>query len=189
MERPAKERRRLVNHSQLILTFLLLLFGAFTTTAQTPSPTPQSTQLVNSVYDSAKDITQVSLNPFVLATSKLEELRLGAVSGYKGKVRTTPPDLILLFLSLTKTEQNKYEPARKLAITADGQRFDLGETSWTKQAQNGIFLETMAINVKMSDFVQISNARQVKIKLGITEVDLSPEQIKILRFTASYLTE
>lgn len=174
---------------QLMLAFIVLLLVTAPTSGQTPSPTPASGQLVKLEYDSAKDITQISLNPIVLATSKLEELRLGAITGYKGKVKTTPPDLILLFLSLTKTDEDKYASARKLAITADGQRFELGETSHTKQSQSGIFLETMAINVKMNDFVQISNARQVKIKLGITEVDLTPEQIKVLRFTASYLTE
>ena len=175
--------------STLAISLTLSLLCAIDVAAQTPQPLPTFEQLIKTEYDSNKDVTQISLNPFVLATSKLEELRLGVVSGYKGKTKTVPTDCLLFFFSLTKTDQNKYDPARKLTITADDQRLELGETNRSKQAQNGVFVESMLINVKMEDFLRISRAKTVKIKLGITEVNLTPEQIKLLKLTASYLTE
>jgi hypothetical protein len=41
----------------------------------------------------------------------------------------------------------------------------------------------------MDDFLAVSKAKTVKIKIGLAEVELSPEQINILRLTASYFTE
>jgi len=47
----------------------------------------------------------------------------------------------------------------------------------------------MMANVPMDDFLAVSKAKAVRIKIGLTEVELSSPQINILRLTASYFTE
>jgi hypothetical protein len=168
---------------------LSLLFFTVVGVSQSPPPTPTVGQPVKVEYDSSKNLTRVSMNPFVLASRKMEELRLGAIAAYPGKTRSKPNEIILIFLSLSHTDENRYDAARKLTVFADGQRLDLGETQRSKQAQNGLFIETMMARVPMDDFLLVSNAKQVKLRLGLTEIELSEPQIKILRLTASYLTE
>ena len=167
--------------------FVLSLL-AVVSVAQSPAPTPNG-QLVKVEYDASKNFTQISLNPIVLASRKLEELRLGAISGYPGKTRSKPNEITLIVLSLSRTDENRYEVTRRLTAVADGQRFDWGETRHTKQAQNGLFVEMMMANVPTDDFLAVSKAKAVRIKIGLTEVELSSSQINILRLMASYFTE
>jgi hypothetical protein len=148
-----------------------------------------SPQLVRTEYDANKNLTQITLNPIILASRKLEELRMGAISGYPGKVKSKPKEVALVFLSLSKTDENRYELARKLLVIADERRFDWGETQRAKQNQSGLFVETMTVAIPVDDFIFVSNAKQVKLKLGLTVVDLTAAQINALRVMASYLSE
>jgi hypothetical protein len=166
-----------------VANIILLALYATTTCGQT------SNQLVKVEYDSGKDITQVNLNPIVLASRKFEELRLGAVAGYPGKVKSKPSEIVLILMSLSHTDENRYESARKLSVVADERKFDFGETQRAKQAQNDLFIEMMIAKVSMNDFLFVSKAKQVKLKLGLTEVELSSSQINALKLFASYLTE
>lgn len=178
-----------ISHRLPCASLCLLLLIAIVSVSQTPAPTVTSGQLVKVEYDSNKNFTQISLNPFVLASRKLEELRLGAITGYAGKTKTKPKDIVLIILSLSHTDENRYDVARKLMVVVDGKRLDWGETQRSKQSQNGLFVETMIASVPMDDFLLMSRAKSVKIRIGLTEVELSASQIDILRLTASYLTE
>ena len=149
----------------------------------------ESTQLIKTGYDAKKDVTQITLNPIILASRKLEELRLGAVTGYPGKVKSKPKDIALVFLSLSKTDENRYESARKLIVVADERRFDWGEMARSKQAKDGLFIETMTTAVPVDDFLFLTSARQVKLRVGLTELELTTDQIKVLRLLASYIAE
>ncbi len=149
----------------------------------------ESTQLIKTEYDAKKDITQITLNPIILATRKLEELRLGAVTGYPGKVKSKPKDIALVFLSLSKTDENRYESARKLVVNADERRFDWGEMMRSKQTKDGLFIETMTTVVPVDDFLFLTSARQVKLRVGLTELELTVDQLKVLRLLASYIAE
>ncbi len=146
-------------------------------------------QLVKQEYFEKQDVTQITLNPFILASRKFEELRLGAVTSYPGKVKTKPREVALLFVSLSKADTNKYESARMLTIITNEQRYPLGETKRSKQARDSLFIETMAAVIPMDTFVRICWSKEVSIKLGLTEVKLSPDQISLLRAAASYMTQ
>ena len=146
-------------------------------------------KLIKLEYNAENDVTQISLNPIIIASRKLEELRLGAVAAYKGKVKTRPDSVGLIFLSLSRSDVNKYESAKRLTIVADGQRYPLGETQRSKQTANGLFIETLTIRIPMDDFVRVFRAKEVSLKLGITEVALSPAQIVIFQAFGSYATE
>jgi hypothetical protein len=146
-------------------------------------------ELVKIEYDQKKDLTQISLNPIVLASRKFEELRLGAVASYQGKVKVKPKEIVLIFLSLSANEINKYESARKLTLIADGKRISVGETQHSKQVQQGLFIESMMISIPTELFLRISWSKALTVKLGFTEVELSPVHITALRAAASYMIE
>jgi len=171
-----------------IAIVLVVVVNGRIATAQQSSPDAKG-QLVNVHYDERQDITNITLNPFVLVSRKQEELRMGAVTAYKGKTKIYPKETALLFLSLSSADSNKYESARKLTLIIDGQRFPLGETSRTKQTQNGLFIDTMMLKIPTDLFVRLSRAKAASIKLGFTEVPLVAAHFNILRVAASYITE
>src|ERR1700752_702372 len=182
----------IVNALRLVSATCLIALLTFIAMNQvTPVSMAQETkqQQVKVEYDATKDQTLISLNPFVLASRKFEELRLGGITGYPGKVKTKPKEVILIFLSLSSSDSNKYETARKLTVTADGQKFLVGEASHGKQSQNNLFIETMTASMQMEDFLRVCKAKQVTMKLGLTEVELTPEHIATLRLAASYMVE
>jgi hypothetical protein len=145
--------------------------------------------LIKTEYDEKKDFTQVTLTPIILASRKFEELRVGAVTGYPGKAKSKPKDIALVFLSLSKTDENRYETARRLLVTADERKFNWGETQRSKQAKDGLFIETLTTVVPVDDFLFLTNATKVKLRVGLTELELTSDQIKILRLLASYISE
>ena len=169
--------------------YLLIIFLLSQSFACQSLIAQQSVQLVKTEYDANKNFTQITLNPIILASKKLEELRLGALTGYPSKVKSKPKEIALFFFSLSKTDENRYETARKLSVVADGRRFDWGETQRSKQAQNGLFIETMTASVPIDDFLFITKAKQVKLRLGLTEVELAAEQMRVLQLLASYIVE
>lgn len=166
--------------------FLLMLFPSRVMSA----PAQESKgELVKVTYDEQKDVTQVSLNPIILISRKHEELRLGAITAYQGKVKVVPREIALVFVSLTSTDSNKYESARKLTVVIDGQRLPIGETKRSKQTQNGLFIETLVVNMATETFLRMGKAKEVSLKLGFTEVALTPANIVTLRAAGSYMTE
>ena len=146
-------------------------------------------ELVKVEYNEQKDLTQITLNPIILASRKHEELRLGAVTSYPGKVKQKPREVALLFISFSRSDTDKYDAARMLTVTTNTQKYPLGETKRTKQAQEGLFIETMAAVVPMDTFVSICWSKEVTIRLGLTDVKLSPDQISLLRAAVSYMTQ
>ena len=175
------------HHYKFILSVAFLLL-AQSVGSQTPVA-PNTVQLIKSEYDANKDLTQITLNPIILASKKFEELRLGAITGYPGKVKSKPKEVGLVFFSLSKSDENRYEAAHKLIVIADEKRFDWGETQRTKQAQSGLFVETMTASVPFDDFLVVVHAKQVKIRIGLTEVELGEAQLNALKLLVSYVSE
>lgn len=174
---------------------VVLLLGVMSlSTSLTPHasacPRPEQdnkSEVVRVEYDGDKDLTKITLNPMILVSRKFEELRLGAMTSYRGKVKIQPKEVALIFISLTTADANKYEAARRLTATADGQRLTLGEARWSKQAQNGLFVESMLAVIPFDTFLRISRAKELTMKLGFTEVKLSTDHITMLRAAASYM--
>ena len=171
------------SHRRLIICLLFQVVIYQTLNAQ------QTVQLVKTEYDANKNFTQITLNPIILASKKLEELRLGALTGYPGKIKSKPSEIALVFFSLSKTDENRYETTHRLIVVADDRRFDWGEAQRSKQQQNGLFIETMTASVPFHDFLFIARAKQVKLRLGLTEVGLADAQLSVLRMLASYVVE
>jgi hypothetical protein len=169
-----------------VMSVLLFVFISCASAAQTQETQGQSVKVE---YDPQKDITQITLNPVILVSRKFEELRLGALTSYKGKVKVEPKEVALIFISLSATDTNKYESTRQLTILADEQRFPLGETQRSKQAQNGLFIESMSAIVPFDVFLRVGRAKDVTVKLGLTTVKLSTQQITLLRAAASYMAQ
>jgi hypothetical protein len=111
------------------------------------------------------------------------------VAAYPGKVKTRPAEVNLIFLSLSASDMTKYDAARKLSVTLEGQHLALGEARHSKQTQNGLFVETLTLAVPLDVFLRICKSKEVKLKIGFTEIPLSEQHMEILRIAASYLTE
>jgi len=152
---------------------------------QTQNATPQ----IKTQYNDQTDVTQITLDPIVLASRKLEELRLGAVTGYPGKAKTQPKEVALIFISLSTLDANKYESARKLTITADGEKILAGPTQYAKQSQNGLFIESITAAIPFETFLRLCRSKEASLKLGITEVALSTKHLMLLQAFASYATD
>jgi hypothetical protein len=157
--------------------------------AQQENSTDARGELVSVEYDARQDITKITLNPFVLISRKQEELRMGAITAYQGKTKQTPKEVAVLFLSLSATDSNKYESARKLTFIIDDERIMLGETSRSRQIQNNIFADTMMVKISTEVFIRLSRAKTASIKLGLTEVALTEKHFNVLRVAVSYMTE
>lgn len=132
-------------------------------------------------YRQGEDTTTITLNPLVLAARKQEELRMGAAYSYRGKTATRPDALALIFVSLSATDPNKYETANKLTIVADGRTYQLGPAKRTTQTQGGVTLELLVVGVPFDPFLQIAYAKDVTIKLGLTEIKPSADALGALR--------
>ncbi len=164
------------------LTGLLIIVCAVTITAQAVRPGEVKVE-----YDRQNDLTKITLNPVVLASRKQEELQLGVVASYKGQKIITPKEATLIFISISASDVNKYESARKLTVWADGQRVGLGEANWAKQSQNKLSIEILTIAVPFDTFSQIARAKQVTFRLGETEIRLASANITALRAAEGYM--
>ena len=183
----ARIRQTLVR-AMLVVCAFVAVAGHLQTSAQERSPDAKG-ELVNVEYDPGQDITKITLNPFVLISRKQEELRMGAVTAYQGKTKITPKEIALLFMSLSATDDSRYESARKLTLIINDEPFALGETSRSRQIQNGVFIDTMVLKISTDVFVRLAQAKTARVKLGMTEVALKPTHFDILRVAVSYMTD
>ncbi|MGI8566347.1 MAG: hypothetical protein ACR2LZ_07690 [Pyrinomonadaceae bacterium] len=138
-------------------------------------------------YDAQSDTTKVLLNPMIVASRKHQELRLGAFSSSKGKTIVKPKDIALVFVSLSVSAGEGYENARKLTVTADARKFPFGGMQRSVQTINGVAAESLLTVVPYGTFLEIVYAKKVSLKIGLTEVELTPDHIKTLRAAASYM--
>ncbi|CAN5792709.1 hypothetical protein BH18ACI4_BH18ACI4_08280 [soil metagenome] len=164
----------------------LIIFSMSAPSSQAQTPEGQVSP-IKVEYDEKSDTTRVTLNPIILVSRRHEELRLGAFSSHQGKARATPKEVGLVFLSLTTEATNKYESARQLTIIADEERLRCGETRRATQTEKGLFVESLMTVVPFETFVKVARAKEVTVKLGVTEVTLKPEQVLMLRAAASYM--
>jgi hypothetical protein len=138
-------------------------------------------------YDAPSDTTKVLLNPMIVASRKHQELRLGAFSSSKGKTIIKPKEIALVFVSLSVSAGEGYENARKLTVTADARKYPFGGMQRSVQTINGVAAESLLTVMPYETFLAIAYAKKVSLKIGLTEVELTPEHIKTLRAAASYM--
>jgi hypothetical protein len=174
--------------SRAALLFIAALIMCPMSDLAFPRQTPESqASPVRAEYDEKSDTMRVTLNPIILVSRRHEELRLGVFSSHQGKAPAMPKEVALVFISLTASAANKYESARALTIIADGERFRWGETQRTTQTRDGLFMESLMTVVPFETFVKVAGAKEVTVKLGITEVKLKPAQVKMLQAAATYM--
>lgn len=100
---------------------------------------------------------------------------------------SSPESLTFSFSSQTETwKYLKYHP---VGILADGKRLSLGKPDHdgdVLRGGNGV-LEHISVKVNLKEFLQIVWAQRVEVKVGETELVLSPEQLEALRDLSSRL--
>ena len=163
---------------------------------------------IKTVYDKAKDETLMVLMPMMVsvipgtidasfpaegATMRLPsaELRMTAYFSFPGKTLITPKQIVLGFQSLTQ-DKTKFAQERELTVTADGSQLNFGEMTITdRRIDSGIQLrdttfyrETLELPVAYEDFLRITKAAKVSVRLGKTNFDLQSGQLQSLRALA-----
>lgn len=179
--------RRGFGLSVSLLLLLALVAGASAQTSTTTTPSPPG-GAVKVEYDEKENRTRITLNPIILVSRRHEELRLGAVASRPGKEAAAPPqEVTLIFLALSKSQPDRYAATHQLTILVDGVRLAQGETQRATQTRGEVFIETMLATLPWEAFRRLANARTATLKLGLTEIKLTPPQITLLRATASYM--
>jgi hypothetical protein len=121
-----------------------------------------------------------------------ETLRMTAYFSYPGRTFVKPTHVMLAFLSLVQGEA-KYRETDEVTVRVDGQSLNIGKLRVADQRVDtnmelkdvNYWRETLELSMETPEFLRIANGRKVTVKLGNTELDLSAEQIKLLRVLAS----
>jgi hypothetical protein len=114
-----------------------------------------------------------------------ERLEFSAYFVYDGKQFATPHWVTLAFLSSTENPQKYKDHA--LRIKADGQWLELGamkvlDTVKTeRRGEQPLFDQALELPITYEQFLQLANAKKLKVKFGSVEFDLEKEQLEAIR--------
>jgi len=172
-------------------------------TATNPSrkPLPKG---VKAVYDKTTDQTTVvssvlrvrevpgkleARSPEGTLRLPAEQLEVLAHFNFPGKNFARPTSIVLSFLSIAQDEF-KYSSDDEVTVTADAVRFDFGNVRIADRRVDTnmgspYYRETLEVSIRIDNFLSITNAAEVKVRLGKVEFDLSTGQIKSLRALGS----
>jgi hypothetical protein len=184
-----------------ILLFLVLAITSVVAWPQdTSTKTPnggRSRSGVDVTYDTASEITTVKLRPMIVihtsGVEEREELKLSVSFSYPRQTIVTPKTVKLLIYSLYSGGAG-FEDDRRLIVTTDGKRTDLGNMNLL--AVNGFTLpfahlpwiaQDLALSIDYADFVRISRADKVNMVVGRKKFSLSDKQIRSLRDLAELM--
>jgi hypothetical protein len=167
----------------VLATLLLFSFSTGAAGQGVNYDTPE----VKSEYDKFKDVTIVSLPPFFVIKPRPKGLQFGMMSGYKGNAPVTPKSILWIFFSPSPTESQTYAISHGVIVLADGERFNLGDTTHKLTYNEGFFIEAMLLDVPFKTLVKISKAKSVEIQIGSTDFAASPQLLMAMREFASRL--
>lgn len=156
---------------------------------------------LQTTYDAAKDQSMVFFP--LLAVKALEtpvetyepqisdeRLAFSAYFVYPGRQLATPHWVNLAFLSHTENPQ-KYKD-HLLRIKADDQWLELGAmkvlstTNYSRRGQLPLTAQTMELPISYEQFLQLANAKKLKVKLGSVEFSFEKAQLEGIRDLAAH---
>jgi hypothetical protein len=151
-------------------------------------------------YHQASRKTLVKLEPLQVLGEQFNGLSMGALFSHSGRtLKQTPTSITLLLRSVAK--EFKYAEQRNLTALADGEAIKLGAMSRTgKQVEvlsdgrievvrlgkkgrskGDHVLETLTLDVPTATLTKIARSKEVKMRLGETEFELTETHLTALR--------
>lgn len=157
---------------------------------------------IETTYDPAKDQSMVFFK--LIPVKQLEEPKFGeeiqfsdermeltAYFAYPGQTLITPKWITLGLLSATENPQ-KYKDF-KLTLKVDGQWVELGTmkvlstvTYTARPRRLPVVRQTAELPIPYQQFLQLANAKKVKVKLGSEEFDLEKKHLEAIRDLAAH---
>ena len=136
-------------------------------------------------YNKKKDLGIVILEQVMLWDSPgpFQEVRMNVSFTFPTHRIVTPKTVSMVFTAFTKeTIEFKYDGFEAII---DGQRLDLGQmerarTFYRSAPPNGPFFDVLQKAVPYDDFVRIATGKQVRLIVGGSPYDLSPDQRQML---------
>lgn len=139
-------------------------------------------QTIEQKYDKFKDETTVKLKPQKIReiAKPREELSLSVEATYKGERPLRPKEVFLIFDSIS--EKYIYRDEAEVLFVVDGKRIEAGE-AYAVTSFPGVTFEKVALKltVPFDRFAEIANGKMIEMRLGKTEVTLTPSTIAAMR--------
>lgn len=156
---------------------------------------------IETTYDPAKDRSMVFFK--LIPVKQLEEpkfeeeiqfsderMELTAYFAYPGQTLITPKWITIGLLSATENPQ-KYKD-HKLAVKVDGKWVELGtmkvlsKVTYERRIRLPLVQQTSELPIPYQQFLQLANAKKVKVKLGSEEFDLEKNHLEAIRDLAAH---
>jgi hypothetical protein len=135
-------------------------------------------------YDSARNLTSVSLKVMKLASTGRGELHFSAMFAYEGRTPPRQDPFTLQILSIA--DEWTFANGADLTLSVDGVMMPLGVLKREfAEVSNGQALESVSRGLPYRMFMKIAGAKRVQGKIGAREFELTPEQLTSLVDLAS----
>jgi hypothetical protein len=167
-----------------LMLALMVLAGLQTTTAYA-----QCGPQVEKTYERFKDQSTFRLKPqrVIQVARPRESLDLGAEAVIKGEAPAQPKEVSLLFTS--ETEKWKYFEEAEAIFIVDGKRLETVKAHATDTMPGrSTIQEKLKLTIPFETFMEIVKGKQVELKLGPTELQLSGKDLGSLRAFMSCVT-
>lgn len=152
-------------------------------------PEGSATQpIIERSYDRFKDETTVRLMPQRIRqiARPREELSLSVGATCKGEKLLCPKQVHLVFESVA--ERYVYHNEAEVIFIVDGKRLDAGTAySMDVLPSPNLVKETLKLTLPFESLAQVMNGKEVEMRLGPTELNLTGKALMALQAFASYM--
>ncbi len=181
--------------SLTVLLMSLLVLSVRTSNSQTSQARFKHQGKIAASYDKGTDQTTVFLKPYVIKTSTnpmvsgVASTALTAGFTHSGKTLQATPSTVELGILSESTFGFLYQKDRRFSIKLDDDTLDLGEmkllTTRFYRFEGNKYREDLAFALPYAEFMRLTNAREIQIKIGQQSFKLKHEHLEALRELAS----
>lgn len=167
-----------------VVLFALMMCGfAGATRGQAPSSKPayKHDGKIDVTFDESKNETTVRLDTMKIYGGEAESLSMVVVGSYAGKTPQSPPSELLVVLSVSSNEKRfQFEPM--LVITADGEIVRNRLTKkYASRVEGDRVIEPLFNMIPYDVLVKMANAKKVTLKIGVSEYEMTANNMEALK--------
>lgn|GEM_PF-6576933 len=131
-------------------------------------------------YSQARDETTVMINHLLLAGGVQNKLLLVPSFAVPGRHLSAPAQVDFDFASYS--DRALFVQDHSVAITVDGKKVLAGAAQYSSgQGNEGTVIEYLSYKIPYQQFLRMAQARSVELRLGAREIELTSDQIELLR--------